>query len=196
MDYMYDIEDTERKLKCSIDEKRFKHSIGVKNEAVRMAELFGASREKAMFAGILHDCAKCFSLAQSMELCKEHGVELDEWTLQCPQIVHASVGALTARYEYGICDEEILNAIRVHTVAAEKMSLLDKIIYVADMAEPNRDFDGIDVIRDLSCRDIDLAYKEAIRVSLQFNLRKGNVIHPDTIYAWNKICEKLKGEVR
>lgn len=188
MDCIYNIESLERKLKGVLDEKRYKHSIGVKNEAEKMAVIFGVDREKAIIAGLLHDCAKRMSFEESLEYCNKHNVELDDWTMRCPPVLHAPVGAVVAEYEYGISDSEILDAIRFHTVARQDMTLLDKIIYVADMTEPNRDFNGVSELRELSRKDIDSAYREAIFQSFKFNLEKGSIIHPNTVYAWNEIC--------
>ncbi len=193
MEYIPDIKAIDEKLKNALDEKRYNHSIGVRDEAKRMAELFGADISKALIAGFVHDCAKRMSFRESIQICEKYGVLLDDITKLCPPVIHAPAGAVIAEREYGILDKEILDAIRFHTVARAGMTLLDKIIYVADMTEPQRDFDGVEKLRKLSETDINLAYQEAIRLSLVFNLCKGNLIHPNTLYAWNETCKnKLK----
>jgi predicted HD superfamily hydrolase involved in NAD metabolism len=176
------------KLKSELSEKRYIHSIGVCDEAVRMAKLFGADEEKAYLAGLLHDCAKYPSPIKEENKLIEYKPEIDPLTLICRPVLHAPLGAAVAEAEYGISDREILNAIRFHTTAREDMSLLEKIIYVADMTEPSRDFEGVATLRELSEIDIDKAFTEALRQSLIFNLKKKTIIHTDTLKAWNWMC--------
>ncbi|MBQ3124388.1 MAG: bis(5'-nucleosyl)-tetraphosphatase (symmetrical) YqeK [Clostridia bacterium] len=190
------IKEIESKLKNELDEKRYKHSISVADEAVRLAGLYGGDKEKAYLAGLIHDCAKCLPYDKAIELAKKYGCVLDDETLACPGVVHAPIGAVVAEHEYGISDTEILDAIRYHTVARKGMTLLDKIIYLADMTEPYRDFNGVENLRKLCNEDIDLAFCEALRRSLQFNIEKGNIMHPNTLYAWNEMCIKNKHKSR
>lgn len=184
-----DNKELQKKLGSSLKKKRFEHSLGVCGEAVRMAALFGADEEKAYIAGLLHDCAKCLSRDEETEVCKKYNIYLDDMTDRCHAVAHAPIGAVLAEHEYGITDPEILDAIRYHTVARADMTLLDKIIYVADMTEPNRDYDGADELRKLAKKNIDAAYREAVRQSLIHNLNKGAIIHPNTLEAWNSICK-------
>lgn len=183
-----DIKEIKEKLKTALDEKRYNHSISVADEAVRLAKRYGYDEDKAYLAGLVHDCAKCITYSDAIK----SGCELDRETLACPGVVHAPVGAYVAEREYGITDIEILDAIRYHTVAREKMTLLDKIIYLADIIEPYRDFDGVEELRKLCNEDLDLAFCEALRRSVVFNIEKGNIIHPNTLYAWNEMCMKNK----
>ena len=182
------------KLSDSLRKKRYEHSLGVCEESVRMAKEFGADRDKAFVAGLLHDCAKCLRKAETDELIKKYDIELDSMTKQCEPVMHAPLGAVVAEHEYGIKDAEILDAIRYHTVARKGMSLLEKIVYVADMTEPHRDYPGVDELRKASKKDIDEAYAIAVKCSLIHNINKGSVIHPNTLEAWNDICEGGKGK--
>ena len=180
------------KLKSSLKHKRYEHSLGVCMESVRMAQLFGADTEKAYIAGLLHDCAKCFSRDEEAEWCRRYPEVADQMTLLCHPVLHAPLGAVVARDEYGITDQDILSAIRYHTTACADMKLLDKIIYVADMTEPHRDFDGVDKLRQLAHENIDHAFREAVRQTLLHNIKKGSLIHPDTLDAWNSIVINIK----
>lgn len=180
-------EEMKDELSRELSEKRYRHSLGVCGEAVRMAELFGADTEKAYIAGLLHDCAKCLSGEELTKLYARSGADEDE--LKCPPVIHAPLGVVVAREKYGITDTEILGAIRYHTVARENMPLLEKIIYVADMTEPMRSFPGVESLRRLSEQDINLAFMEAVKQSLVYNLNNGNFIHPNTLKAWNYICK-------
>ncbi len=182
-----EIEKIQERLKKVLNEHRYNHSIGVMDEAVRMAEIFGVDVEKARIAGLLHDCAKYLSPEESTVLAAAYGVELDSDTLKCPPVIHAPIGAIIANREYQITDNDILEAIKNHTVAGVNMSTLSKIIYVADMTEPGREFMGVEEIRQASQRDLELAYTLAIKSSLMHNINKNGYIHPMTIYAWNEI---------
>lgn len=173
--------------------KRFLHSIGVAEEAVKLAKLYGADLDKAYTAGLMHDCAKGYTIDEQIRLCGESGVSLDEATKKCPAVIHAPLGAEIAKQKYGITDGEILDAIRYHTVGAAGMTTLMKIIYIADMIEPSRDFDGVEKIRALSRQSLDEAMLAALEQSIEFNLKKKKIIHPDTLTAWNyMICERSK----
>lgn len=182
-----EIEKMQERLKKVLNEHRYNHSIGVMNEAVRMAETFHEDTEKARVAGLLHDCGKYLGKDEAVVLAGAYGVELDMDTLNCPPVIHAPVGAIIANREYKVTDLDILEAIKNHTVAGIEMSNLSKIIYIADMTEPNRDFPGVDEIREASKSDLDLAYTLAIKSSLMHNINKNGYIHPMTVYAWNEI---------
>ncbi len=180
------------KLKKVLSEKRYNHCMGVCDEAVKMAKKYGVDEDKAYTAALLHDCAKGFDIDTQISMCKEYGIVLDDITLKCPAVIHAPLGAVIAQKEYGICDEEILEAIRVHTVGKENMSVLDKIIYIADMIEPNRDFRGVDELRKKAYEDIDTAFIASLKQSIMFNAKKNKIIHPDTLSAWNYILGDTK----
>lgn len=179
-----------KKLRQSLDEKRYNHSLGVAKTAKEYARRLGEDCEKAYIAGLLHDCAKCMSKAETEEFCKKHSIKIDKETKDCPPVIHAPVGAAVAETEYGVCDSEILDAIRYHTVARANMTVLDKIIYLADMTEPNRDFCGAEELREEAEKDILNAYKAAIARSLLFNIKKEKVIHSNTLLAWNVLCKQ------
>lgn len=175
------------RLKQTLPEKRYIHSLGVADEAKRLAEKYGADADKAYFAGLLHDCAKGIPTDKQIEECDKRGVQIDEWTRKCPPVVHGFLGVDIAKKEYGITDEDVLNAIKYHTVGAAGMTLLEKIIYIADMTEVNRDFPGVDVLRKKVNESIDEAIKESIKRQLEFNMNKKTIIHPNIINLWNDL---------
>ncbi len=183
---MTDINEITQRLKAVLGEKRYQHSLGVADTAKAMAAAFGADADKAYLAGLVHDCAKYLTPDESLAAFKKYGQAPDTETLLCPPVVHAPLGAIVAREEYGITDDDILSAVARHTVAGEGMSLLDKIIYIADMAEPHRDFDGVDEIRKYYMTDINAAYAVTLRLSLMHNITQGKRVHPDTLKAWNE----------
>lgn len=180
----------EEEMKNSLKNKRYLHTLSVARTASELAAVHGADPTKAYVAGLLHDCAKKydnqFLLGNSRSL---FGIEPDGFELLCPEVFHARVGAEMARRYFGIVDEEILNAIRYHTVANEDMSLLDKIIYIADIIEPSRNFPGIARLRELAGKDIDACMLGALRMSIEFILKKERPIHLATISARNKLLQ-------
>ncbi len=177
------------KLQAALKPERYRHSLGVCSEAVKLAKRYGADENKAYTAGLLHDCAKGMSIDEQINECHKRGVELDNIMLKCPAVIHAPLGAAVAADEYGINDSEILEAIRYHTTAKADMTTLDKIIYLADMIEPSRSFDGVELLRKTAYEDLDTAVLEAIRQSIFFNLKKNAVIHPKTLEAWNDLVK-------
>ena len=180
------------KLKNTLPKKRFEHTLGVKETALRLARHYGADEKKAEIAALLHDCAKGMSFEEQIKKCKELKLVLDEETMACPPVIHAPLGACIARREYGICDEEILNAICYHTVGRVGMSDLDKIIYVADMIEPTRDYEGVEELREKAYNDLDAVMLAALNQCIIHNVKKGSIIHTDTIKCRNDIIERMK----
>lgn len=132
-------------LKGDVDEERLLHSLGCAQCAVELAQKFNQDEKKAYIAGLLHDCAKCLNKENMLEIAK--GLGLQEGELSNPKVIHAPVSAYIARNEFGIEDEEILSAIRLHTIGKINMSVFEKIVFLADKIEPNtRDLDFRDKI--------------------------------------------------
>ena len=163
------IEDLRKRLKPS----RFAHTMGVAYTAAELASLNGIYPGKAYIAGLLHDCAKNLSDEKLKKLAEVSGADEEEMAVK--PVLHAPVGAYVAKERYGVVDNEVLCAIRRHTVGAEDMSLLDAIVYVADMIEPGRKyFDGLERARALARRDIFRAAALCGKLTRSFN--KGKVL--------------------
>ena len=126
------------RLKGKINDRRLEHSYGVEYTAACLAMVHGADVEKARIAGLLHDCAKGLPTRDKLEKARKHGLPISKYEEKNPDMLHAKLGAFYARYKYDVLDEEILDAICYHTTGRPNMSLLDKIIFVADYIEPNR----------------------------------------------------------
>lgn len=172
------------KLHYMLSPKRFAHTRGVAEEAYKLADLYDIDQNTAYLAGLLHDCAKDLSTEETLEKCKQYGVELDKVLKAQPDLIHSFLGAAIAEHEYGITDEDILNAIRYHTTGRENMSTLEKIIYLADFFEPNRrPFDGIDTIRALAYSDLNKAMDFALNHTIDYNNKKNRMIHPLSLAA-------------
>lgn len=183
---MMGIDDIKEYLKENLSEKRYKHSIGVAEEAVRLAERYGSDKEKAYITGLVHDCAKEIENSEAKKmLSDDYNIVLDAVTLNTHKLLHGPLGACMAQDKFGICDLEILDAIRYHTTAKASMNIFTKIIYIADYIEPNRDFDGVEDLRKLAYENID----EAILLGLDWTIteltEKGSMFHPDTVHARN-----------
>lgn len=187
---MNDLERKEILSKC-LTEKRFLHSLGVSITAQQLAKRFGASVEKAKVAGLLHDCARAYKVQQLFALAQKLHLDVVAIERHAPILLHARIGAVLVRTKYQIEDEEIQQAIRLHTTGGTNMSLLDKIIYLADMIEPGRDFPAVGAIRALAEENLEQAVLAAFDQSILHVLACNQVIHPDTILARNEIL--LKG---
>lgn len=173
------------RLREMISEERYLHSLGVADTAAELAERWGASVEKARIAGLMHDCGKSPSKNILLKRVLEFGIVMDEIEQSEPQLLHGHVSAELALREFGIDDQEILSSIRYHTTGRVSMSLLEKIIYLADYIEPGRDFPGVDELRELAGQDLDMAVLRAMDLTLIHVIRRGLLIHPRTVAARN-----------
>lgn len=183
-------EEIKNKLQKTLPEKRYIHSLGVAKEAKRLAAIYGADEEKAYLAGLLHDCAKGILTDKQIEECDRRGVEIDEWIRMCPPVAHGFLGVDIAKTEYGISDNEILSAIKYHTVGRYGMTLLDKIIYIADMTEENRGFEGVDKLREAVDKDLDETILMSIAQQFGLQEKRRELIHPNIVYMWNDLISK------
>ena len=146
----------EKSLRKELDKERFTHTLGVMYTAASLAMAHGCDMEKALYAGLLHDCAKCISNDQKLKLCIKHNIEITSSEQKSPFLLHSKLGAYLAEEKYGITDPEILHAIRVHTTGEPGMNLLDRILYIADYIEPNRDkAPNLAKVRELAFQDLD-----------------------------------------
>ena len=165
-----------------VKEKRVKHIRGTEEEAVRLAKRWGADETMARRAGILHDCTKYLELEEQLELCRKYGVELDELEQVAVKLLHSKTGACIARDVFGEPDE-VFWAIFWHTTAKADMTTLEKILYVADYMEPNRDFDGVERLRELAYRDLDKALLLGVETTIQEMKDRELPVHKNTIQA-------------
>ncbi|WP_019125820.1 bis(5'-nucleosyl)-tetraphosphatase (symmetrical) YqeK [Peptoniphilus grossensis] len=181
----YDLKKYENEIRERIGEKRFLHTIRVKDTAVKLANIHDVDLEKAEIAGFLHDCAKIRDKKNLIKAAKESNLLLTKEMMKAPQIIHSYLGALFAREFYGIDDEDILNAITYHTTGRANMSDLEKIIFLADYIEPLRNFDGVERARELANKDLDAAMYFALNNTLKFLVERDNYIVVETVLARN-----------
>ena len=157
-----------------LDEKRVPHVTGCEREAISLAERYGADSDKAREAAILHDITKRFSAEQHIEVFTKNGMPLKSAGNANEKLYHAETGALFSREEFGI-SEDVFNAIFCHTTGKANMTLLEKIIYIADYIEPTRAFDGVDELRQLAYSDLDEAMIMGLQMSIDDMERRGIV---------------------
>ena len=134
----YGLKKLKKAMKKEQDAKRFEHTIGVEYTAAALAMRYDCDIRKAQAAGLLHDCAKCLTDEKRLSICEKNGIPITEAERRSPFLLHAKVGAYLAKEKYGITNQDILNAIQNHTTGRRGMSLLEKIIFVADYIEPGR----------------------------------------------------------
>ena len=182
------ITDIKNELKQMLDEKRFAHTIAVCETAVMLAERFGADKDKAYLTALLHDCARGLDFEQQIAYCKENIIELDNYMKNDINPVHALIGADMTRRRFGIDDKEILDAIYNHAIGCEEMSVLDKIIFIADATEPNRDGNDADKARKAAEKNLDKALAPCMRIKTYY--LKGKLMHPNSIAMLKKYKRK------
>lgn len=186
-----DIDKMQEKLAAKLKPRRFEHCIGVMEAAEKLALHYNVDVKKAIVAGLLHDCARCFDHERLIAEAKARKIPLSILEYRSPVLIHALLGGYIAREEYGVEDEEILQAIRFHTVAGANMTDLDKIIYLADMIEVHRLFPGVDDLRaKAETLPLDEVMLDAFDQSIKFIMIKKDAIHPNTIVARNEIILK------
>ncbi len=167
--------------------RRFHHSLCVADEAVRLAEKYGADPAKARTAGILHDIFKDAGKDAQLQIFRDFAILLDNVETQAPKLWHAIAGAAFIRHILHVEDEDILAAVRYHTTARAGMSPLEKVLYLADFTSADRDYPDVDEMRRL----VDVGMEEAMAYALRYSIRdlidKQAAIHPDTLAAYNEL---------
>lgn len=182
---MLSIEEIKLYLKENLVDKRYTHTLGVADTAKKLAKLNGISEEVAEIAGLAHDVAKNLSKVRMKELMEENNIVLSEVEEKNANLWHSIIAHIEAKDKLKIEDEEILDAIRWHTTGKESMSVLAKIIYIADMIEPGRNFEGVEDIRKITFEDLDRGVYYGLTRSIEFLLTKNLLIDENTIKARN-----------
>lgn len=187
------VAEAEQLVQSRLTDSRSGHTLRVRDEAVRLAERFGADSGKAELAALMHDVTKQVSMSEQRELCARYSIKTDAMQENDSALLHAVTAEAVSFYQFGIDDNEILSAIRYHTTGCAQMSLLMKIIYLADCIEPGRiNYPGLSQIRSLACEHLDQAVLLAMECSVRYLKETGKPIHPDTLEA----MEDLKGEIQ
>ena len=170
---------------------RFTHSVAVAEEAKRLALKYGADPAKAYTAGLLHDILKDASPAEQLQIAADFDILLDDTEQASQKLWHARVGAVFVEKILGISDPEIVSAIRYHTTGRANMTLLEKIIYVADFTAAGRDYDDVDVMRRLADESLDEAMRYALEYTVADLHEKHRTVHADTLAALQECRERM-----
>lgn len=187
---------TERKdefiavIKEKLQERRFTHSLNVADSAVELAEKYGGDPERAYVCGLLHDIEK-ESPAEEQKEYMLRFPDIPEVVQNTPKLWHAPAGAAFVRDELGITDPEMVSAIRYHTTGKSGMTLLEKIIYIADFISVERDYPGVDDVRAAAFRSLDEAVLEGTRFTIHDLVRQNRIVNQDTIDAYNEAVKAL-----
>ena len=181
------IEEYKRILRQMLTKKRYEHSLCVADEAVRLAQKYGCDTEKAFLAGLLHDILKDTPGKEQLQIMSELGIIPTEIELNAPKLWHAMAGSEYLRQKFNMPDD-IVSAVRYHTTARSNMSLLEKVVYIADYISVERDYDDVDVMRELSMnKGLDEAALYALKFSFKSLSKKEKLIHTDSVEYYNEL---------
>lgn len=176
-----ELNEIKKKLSENLKESRYDHTVGVAYTAAAMAMAFGADIQKAFMAGMLHDCAKGYPLERQKELCGIYGIPLTKERRESPQLLHSALAPHIARDCYENEDKEIASAIECHTTGKPGMTLLEKIVFVADYIEPGRkEIPGLSGVRQLAFSDIDQCLLRILESTMQYLESRNQNIDPKT----------------
>ena len=172
-------------LKGRLTERRFIHSLNVAKSARELAGIYGYDEGKAYTAGLIHDCCKDTPAGLQLSYMLENGMALTDTEISTAKLYHAMCGSMFIQKEFGIDDEEIINAVRYHTTGRKDMTLLEKIVFIADFISEERDYNGVDVMREKARRSLDEAIVEGLSFTIKDLIDAGRVVHTDTLGAYN-----------
>lgn len=189
------MEELEQIVVSLLHPNRVAHVLGCRDTAVALARHYGADETDAARAGILHDITKVLPPAQQLLLCQTYGVELDAFSRENAKTLHALTGSLVAKRIFGE-NEAVCSAICHHTTGCANMTLLEKIIYIADYMEPNRDFPEVEALREVTWRDLDSAVLMGLEMTLAILQANHRAVAPDSLAAIADLKQKLGGESR
>lgn len=181
-------EEIKLRLKRDLSDKRFSHSLAVAEMAAHLAELNGGDVARARLAGLVHDCMRDVPREESLRLFREKGIELSELERNAPNLWHAMLGAAVLQERFGIDDADVINAVRYHTTGRAGMSLLERIVYVADCISLDRRYPEVEEVRAASFVRLDDGVRASLLFCLRERRRKGEPVHPDTLAAIADYC--------
>ncbi|MBE6876601.1 MAG: HD domain-containing protein [Ruminococcus sp.] len=182
---MYEVKEKITFLENRLSQKRFRHSCNVAKAACQLARQYGADAEKAYFAGLVHDICKEIPFEEQYQMMQAGDYLPDLAELNSRKLWHGIAGAYFIQKQFGVDDTDILNAVRFHTVGRAGMSLLEEIIYIADMISEERDYKGVDKMRRLAQKDLQTAMLEALQDALTSVMKKNGLLSQNTIEAYN-----------
>lgn len=180
-------------IRSKLSADRFNHSLNVADSAKELALRYGSDADKAYTAGLLHDVMKNASEEEQLGVLSEAGIELMPVERENKKLWHAIAGAAYVKFVMGIDDRDIIRAVRYHTTGRSGMSLLERIVYLADYISADRNYNGVEDMRRLCKSDSDEAILYALTFGIPDLVSKGRVIHPDSIDLYNEVIIKKQG---
>ena len=178
-----------------LSEKRFLHSLNVAKSAAALADRYGANREKAYTAGILHDIMKDTDGRKQLQIIENSGIIFGSIDRAEPKLGHAKAGAAYVRDRLGE-DDEIVQAIACHTTARGGMTRLDKVLFLADFISEDRDYDGVEEMRAATARSMEEGLDVALSFSIIDLVERRKAVHPDTLNAYNELILQQRAAER
>lgn len=184
------IEQIKQRLKETLSEKRYNHSLEVMKRCEELAQIYGVDVEKAKLVGLAHDIAKELSEEQALKIIEENKIELDEIEKHNPGLWHAKIGAVICKNELGFT-QDMVQAVENHTTGKVGMDLLSQILFVADGTGLDRDWYDLQYARDLSEKDLPAVIIYIIDLNISQKIRKGQQIHPKSVDVRNDLIARL-----
>lgn len=169
-----------RLAKKRLSAKRYQHTLNVRRMAVKLAKRWGADPEKAALAALLHDTAKELPREEMLQILNDNAIMTENAQNRPSPVWHGICAAILAQTQWGVEDEEVLSAIRCHTTGKPGMSLLDEIVFLADMTSAERDYPEVDYLRKLEKKDIHQAIREALEMNLHWLEESGKPVDEET----------------
>ena len=177
-------------IKPRMGEYRYIHSVNVSKKAVELAQIYGGDTEKAMIAGMLHDITKETPVEEQLKIITEGGIILDDVEKSSSKLWHPISGSVYIRDTVGITDSDIINSVRFHTTGRAGMSLLEKIIFVADFTGDERNYNGVDIMREKSLRSLEEAMLYGVQFTINDLSKRMMTIHPNALACYNELILK------
>lgn len=190
MSWLNDREALLSQVRAQMHEKRYQHTLGVAGTARQLALQYGADPDKAELAGFLHDYCKCWPVERMRDVLIRHDLPADLLNGD-KELWHSFAGAIVIQTEMNVSDPDIIQAVRYHTTGRDGMTLLEKIVCVADYIEPNRIFPGVETIRSLASQDLDKALAQALGSTIQHLIQQKKTVYPLTLLAYNDLVSGL-----
>jgi len=182
---MWGVDEIKSYLKDNLKPSRYGHTLGVVKTAIELAGIYNEDKQKAEIAALCHDIAKNMSYEDMLKVIEEENLKLSNDEKNSKELWHSIIAPIMAKRIFEIEDEDVLNAMRWHTTGRENMSNLEKIIYLADLIEPSRNFQGIEAIRDISRKNLNDAVLKALTHTIMYLLTKDCAVDLNSIKARN-----------
>lgn len=178
-------------IRQRLSAKRFGHSMNVAKAAKKLAQRYGADPDKAFLAGVVHDIMKEAPPEEQLKIMESSGIMLTDVERGAPKLWHAVSGAAYLKNILGVTDSEIIGAVRYHTTGRANMSMLEKVVFVADFISDERDYDGVALLRAAAAESLEAAMLAGMVYTIQDLAQHQKPIHPDTLQAYNQIVLSL-----